>query len=88
MARPALASVTATERAHAGSCCDDPANVRWGRKPVAVPPLRWWWPAALLAAAVAVLGVLVTVVVRGPGPLDDPRLGRSDDVACGIVAAV
>ncbi len=70
---------TATERAHSCSCCDDPEDADWGRKAGAVPPLRWWWPAAVLAVAVVVLGVLVTLVVRGPGPLDDPRLSDQRD---------
>lgn len=70
---------TATERAHACACCDDTQDADWGRRAGAVPPLRWWWPAAVLAVAVAVLGVLVTVVVRGPGPLDDPRLSDQRD---------
>lgn len=70
---------TATERAHSCSCCDDPDDAAWGREAGAVPPLQWWWPAAVLAAAAVVLGVLVTLVVRGPGPLDDPRLSDQRD---------
>lgn len=44
-----------------------------------MPPLRWWWPLVVFTAAVAVLAVVVTLVVRGPGPLDDPRVADQRD---------
>ena len=70
---------TSTGRAEAASCCDDADDLRWGRRPGALPPLRWWWPGLVLAVAVAVLAVVVTVVVRGPGPLDDPSAADQRD---------
>lgn len=70
---------TATGRAEAASCCDDVEDVRWGRRPGSLPPLRWWWPALVLGVAAAVLAVVVTLVVRGPGPLDDPSAADQRD---------
>ena len=64
---------TATGRADAGSCCDDSTDARWGRLPGAEPPLRWWLPAAAFILASAVLTIVVVLLVRGPGPLDDPK---------------
>ena len=61
------------------SCCDDPEDAEWGRLPGAAPPLRWWWPAVVFAAAVVVLAFVVTLVVRGPGPLDDPDAADQRD---------
>jgi hypothetical protein len=63
---------TATDRAHASSCCDDPDDADWGRLPGAAPPLAWWWPGLVFTVAAVVLAVVVTLVVRGPGLLDDP----------------
>lgn len=62
----------------ASSCCD-PEDAEWGRLPGAEPPLRWWWPAVVFAAAVVVLAFVVTLVVRGPGPLDDPDAADQRD---------
>lgn len=70
---------SATDRAHHCACCDDPDDAEWGRRQGAAPPLAWWWPAAVFAAAVAVLAVVVTLVVRGPGPLDDPSAADQRD---------
>lgn len=61
------------------SCCDDPEDAAWGRLPGAEPPLRWWWPAVVFASAVVVLAFVVTLVVRGPGPLDDPAAADQRD---------
>lgn len=44
----------------------------WGRMPGARPPLRPWIPLAWWVATAIALAVLVALVVRGPGPLDDP----------------
>lgn len=63
---------TPTERAHASSCCDHPGDADWGRLAGAAPPLAWWWPGLVFGVAAVVLAVVVTLVVRGPGPLDDP----------------
>ena len=59
--------------------CSDAEDAEWGRLPGAVPPLRWWWPAMVFAAAVVVLALVVTLVVRGPGPLDDPDAADQRD---------
>lgn len=63
---------TASARAAAGACCDDPADAAWGRLPGAEPPLRWWLPALLFAATTVALTLVVVLVVRSPGPRDDP----------------
>lgn len=63
---------TAADRAHASSCCDNPNDASWGRLPGAAPPLAWWWPGLVFVLAAVALAVIVTLVVRGPGPLDDP----------------
>ena len=70
---------TATARAERGSCCDDPQDADWGRLPGAEPPLRWWIPAAVAALAAVVLTLVVVLVVRPPGPLDDPTAGDQRD---------
>lgn len=63
---------TAVDRAERASCCDDPQDAEWGRLPGAEPPLRTWIPAAVAAAVGLVLSLVVVLVVRPPGPLDDP----------------
>lgn len=63
---------TAVERAERASCCDEPQDAEWGRLPGAEPPLRWWVPAAVASLAALVLTLVVVLVVRPPGPLDDP----------------
>ena len=63
---------TAVARADRASCCDDPQDADWGRRPGAKPPLRWWVPAAVAAAVAVVLTLVVVLLVRPPGPLDDP----------------
>ncbi len=63
---------TATRRAGTGTCCDEPADAEWGRLPGAEPPLRWWLPAPVFAAAAVVLTLVVVLLVRDPGPRDDP----------------
>lgn len=45
----------------------DPDTIR------ASPPLRWWAPAAVAAVLVLVMVAVVSILVRPPGPLDDPR---------------
>lgn len=37
------------------------------------PPMRWWVPAASAALLVLFLIAVVAILVRPPGPLDDPR---------------
>ena len=63
---------TAVARADRGSCCDDPEDADWGRLPGAEPPLRTWVPAAVASAVGLALALVVVLVVRPPGPLDDP----------------
>ena len=63
---------TAVARADQASCCDDPEDVDWGRLPGAAPPLRWWIPAAVGAVVALILTLVVVLVVRAPGSLDDP----------------
>ena len=70
---------TAAARAERGSCCDDPQDAEWGRLPGAEPPLRWWIPAAVAGLAALVLTGVVVLVVRPPGPLDDPTAGAQRD---------
>jgi len=70
---------TATRRAETGTCCDEPADADWGRLPGAEPPLRWWLPALVFAAAAVVLVLVVVLLVRDPGPRDDPDLAFQRD---------
>ena len=70
---------TATRRAQTASCCDDAEDADWGRRAGAAPPLDWRWPALVFAVAAVVLAVVVTLVVRGPGPLDDPDAADQRD---------
>lgn len=63
---------TAVARAERGSCCDDAQDAAWGRLPGAAPPLRWWVPAAVALVGAVVLALVVVLVVRPPGPTDDP----------------
>ena len=63
---------TAVARAERASCCDDPQDTEWGRLPGAEPPLRTWVPAAVAAVLGLVLSLVVVLLVRPPGPLDDP----------------
>lgn len=44
----------------------------WGRTPGLRPPLPAWAPLTWFAALAAVLTVVVVVLVRPPGPLDQP----------------
>ncbi len=64
---------TATRRAETGTCCDAPADAEWGRLPGAEPPLRWWLPALMFTVASVVLTIVVVLLVRSPGPRDDPN---------------
>ena len=43
------------------------------------PPLRWWFPAAGFAGLAVLLTVVVLLLVRPPGPLDDPAPARQRD---------
>ncbi|MCA1712247.1 MAG: hypothetical protein LC789_11670 [Actinobacteria bacterium] len=61
-----------TRRTDAAGCCDDPADVVWGRLPGAVPPLRWWLPAVTFGVAALLLSLVVGLLVRPPGPRDNP----------------
>lgn len=72
-------STASTARAAQGSCCDEPQDAEWGRLPGAKPPLRWWIPAAVASVAALVLTLVVVLVVRPPGPLDDPTAGDQRD---------
>lgn len=64
---------TATQRAETATCCrEDPSDAAWGRLPGAPPPLRWWLPGLVFAVAAVVLTLVIALVVRGPGPRDDP----------------
>ena len=62
----------AVDRAERASCCDDPQDAAWGRLPGAAPPLRWWLPAVAALSAALVLSLVVVLLVRPPGPRDDP----------------
>ena len=70
---------TAAQRAERASCCDDPEDAAWGRLPGAEPPLWWWLPAAVAGVAALVLTLVVVLVVRPPGPLDNPNAGDQRD---------
>jgi hypothetical protein len=63
---------TATHRAEAGRCCCDRVDIEWGRLTGAEPPLRWWLPALVFGVAAVVLSLIIALVVRDPGPRDDP----------------
>lgn len=65
---------TSTTARNAGTVAHtgDPVDASWGRLAGAEPPLRWWLPAAVFAVAAVVLSLVVVLVVRDPGPLDDP----------------
>lgn len=43
------------------------------------PPLHWWVPAGVAAALMVVLIAVVALLVRPPGPLDDPHPGFQRD---------
>ncbi len=62
-----------TDRTATIDCCSDPVDAAWGRLPGATPPLGWWLPALVFAVASLVLSLVVILVVRAPGPLDDPH---------------
>ncbi len=64
--------MTAPQAADPATCCDDAADVDWGRLPGARPPLAWWLPVVAFAVVTVVLSLIVVLVVRAPGPLDDP----------------
>lgn len=70
------AASSATERSLAAHCCCDPADTARGRLPGARPPLRWWVPAGVFALIAFALTLVVVLVVRAPGPLDDPDPAR------------
>lgn len=46
------------------------ADTRWGRRPGARPPLPVWAPAAFAVVLGVLLTLVVVLVVRPPGPLD------------------
>lgn len=43
-----------------------------GGRPALQPPLRWWAPLVWFVALATALTFVVVVLVRPPGPLDDP----------------
>ncbi len=63
---------TAVSRAGRAACCDDPQDDAWGRLPGAAPPLPAWVPAVVAAVVALVLTLVIVLLVRPPGPLDDP----------------
>lgn len=67
------------ERSDCAACCDSPDDVLWGRVPGATPPLRAWLPAGVFALVALTLVLVVSLVVRGPGPLDDPSPAEQRD---------
>lgn len=69
---------TATDCAATGSCCA-PEDRDWGRASGARPPLRFWIPLVTFGAAALVLTLVVALVVRGPGPGDDPNPAEQRD---------
>ena len=71
--------MTAVARAERASCCDDPQDTDWGRLPGALPPLRWWIPAVVAVVGALVLAFVVVLVVRPPGPMDDPAAADQRD---------
>ncbi len=70
---------TAVARAERASCCDDAQDAAWGRLPGAEPPLRWWVPVAVALVGAVVLALVVVLVVRPPGPRDDPAAADQRD---------
>lgn len=50
----------------------DPPDAHWGRRPGARPPLPAWVPLGFAAALAVLLTLVVALVVRPPGPLDQP----------------
>ena len=63
---------TAVDLAACAACCDDPQDAAWGRLPGAAPPLATWLPAVVAAMVALVLKLVIVLLVRPPGPLDDP----------------
>ncbi len=57
-----------------GSAHVDVADTRWGRRPGARPPLPAWTPVAFAVGLGLLLTLVVVLVVRPPGPLDQASL--------------
>ena len=70
---------SAVAQAEQASCCDDPQDATWGRLPGAAPPLRWKVPAVVGLVAALVLSFVVVLLVRPPGPRDDPDPANQRD---------
>ena len=70
---------SAVYRSELATCCDDPRDADWGRLPGAEPPLRWWLPAFVALVVALVLSLVVVLVVRPPGPRDDPEPAEQRD---------
>lgn len=64
---PARATTTGTTTTGTVAVDDD-----WGRVPGLRPPLPRWAPGAWFLALAVVLSVVVVLLVRPPGPLDQP----------------
>ena len=62
----------AVDRAACAACCCDQQDAVWGRLPGAVPPLRTWIPAVVATLVAVALTLVVFLLVRSPGPLDNP----------------
>jgi hypothetical protein len=58
--------------ADTSGCCGQPVDAEWGRRLGAAPPLAWWLPVVAFAVFALVLSLVVVLLVRGPGPRDDP----------------
>lgn len=62
-----------------GTASVDVPDGRWGRMPGARPPLPAWAPAGFALVLGVLLTLVVVLVVRPPGPLDQDRLASQRD---------
>lgn len=68
-----------TEVADSAACCATPDDREWGRSAGRKPPLWWGVPVVFGLATAVILTIVILVVVRPPGPLDDPVQARQRD---------